>query len=217
MKIYLIVITITITLMLITAGPGKCSRESSGETLRAEEIIGSIIKQNKKLNDFSADFNARVFFLFMELPVNGKIYFKQPDKLRVKFNNIPDLLKNQKDAFKSVVPKAEKYNPGLCRLIRIEKKNEKEFYLIGVKPENQQNLKETFLWINTKTMQPDYIILEYKDKSSIEVENEFTDKFDFSLPESQKVQFKLPAFKGKARIIYKNYRVNKGIPDSVFK
>ena len=193
-----------------------CAVAWGNEANSGEEIIKKVLKNNKGLNDFFVKFDSKVYFMFMEIPLSGEIYFKSPDRLRLKFNYIPDILKNQKSSFNDIVPGAERYNPDLCRFLKTEIKDDRKLSLIEVKCATQQNLQKTFLWINDETIKPDYLVLVYR-KGTIGIENVFGDNQNFILPKSQKVEFKLPEFKGKAIIKYYDYKINKGIDDSVFK
>lgn len=180
------------------------------------EIIKKVLKKNEDLNDFYVKFNSKVYFMYMEMPLTGEIYFKSPDNFKLNFTNIPNVLKSQKSNFDDIVPGSEKYNPNLCRFIRTDIKGAKKLSLIEVKPEKKQNLQKTFLWINNETLNPDYVVLKYR-KGQIEIENEFRLRSNFVLPQSQKVEFKLPEFRGKATIKYYGYKVNKGLDESLFK
>ena len=193
------------------------SVKAQEELISGSEIIKKVLLKNKELDDFSVKFKSKVYLNFVIIPLEGEIYFKKPDKFKLKFTNIPDILKNQQKNFRDVVPGAEKYNPKLCKFLKTYEKNSQTLILIEVRPDKKQNLKKTLLWINEKSLNPDYVILEYNDEGIIEIENEFDQEMTFSLPKNQKIKFKLVNFNCKAKIDYHNYKINQGISDEVFK
>ncbi len=200
-------------ILILGLTPHIAAKEES-----AKEIILKIVQQNDTLENFSTEFNAKVTCMFMTLPVTGDAYFKKPDKARIKFKNIPDLLKGQKETFKAVIPSGETLKPEQCTLSgKTKDKVGTEFYVIKVTPVTKKNLKETWLYVNTRTLKPDYVELKYEDKSFISIKNEFAPDMKYTLPQKQTASFSLPLFRGTANVTYKNYKINQGIDDSVFK
>ena len=206
-----------------------------------DQILEKVLSTFGKINDYSVDVHIKVDVSFLKIPdMDAKIYFKQPDKMRIKSDNFA-MLPKQGFNF-SPVSMLRKNHTAI--FVKFENLRGIETAVIKVIPlEETSDLILSTLWVDLEN----YVIL--KVESSARPSGIFTIDFDyeqttlnFYLP--SKMTFTFPADQmlirkgmkdpfnssennndsekeddkkeGKVIVTYSDYIVNKGIPDEIF-
>lgn len=206
---------------------GYCSTLQQGKTENVKiensngkisELVKELTEKNKKIKDFRAKFTGTAKLGFISLPLAGEVLYKRPDRIRVKFSNLPSILSEQKDTFKAFVPSPEKLDEKQCKYCGIEKmENMKSYHVIQVIPEKKQNLKESTIKLAVETLNPEFMQIVYNDGSLIDITNIFSPNISYTLPAEQKADLQMSMMRIKLDIIYQKYILNSNIPDSEFK
>lgn len=187
---------------------------------KAEELLKKTESKNKGIKDFSVKFKAKIVCMNMSVPISGSFFFKYPDKIKVEFDSMPSFLRSYKGLFNGLAPSGTAYGASKREFIREEASGGKRLYLIRITPskkDRKKNIKEIYLWINAKTLNPDFMSVIYADGSSAESENGFPKDRMESLPSYQKAVLKSGIFSAKAAIKYSDYKINSGISDDIFR
>lgn len=208
-------LTLFVAFFLLTVQ--NITADSLTQETKANKLLAGLENKNKHIKDFTVNFTATVYYLSFSFPLRGKFFFKYPNKMKMKFDNLPYPLNEYKSLFENLAPGRTVYGESKKRYIRMEKANGKILHLIEITPLKQNNIKAIYLWLNDATLYPDFAIVKYNDSSSIETENDYAKDAKFSLPYIQKAKLKSKFFTAKAHVKYYNYNINTGIQDDIFK
>jgi outer membrane lipoprotein-sorting protein len=207
----------------------------------ADELIDQIKAKQDKVNDYEAKGIMKTNVIFIKAPVaNVKIYYKKPDKLRIK---------NEKGI--SFIPKGS-VNVNLGNvftnnvsydIIDAGKENGTDLRIIKLLPQNENSeIVLSTLYIDEKNLLVKKARTTTKENGTYELEMDYgkyaeyglADKVifsfntkDYKLPKGitfdyddgstkEQASDKLKNKKGKVEISYSGYTINKGVPDSVF-
>jgi hypothetical protein len=212
-----------------------------GQTKDPDQILNNVKKNFDRINDYSVDINIKVDVSFLKMPpTNAKIYFKKPDKIKLSSKSFALLPKQGLD-FSPVGILQNKYTAVFLKDTIIGKKNLSVIKIIPLSDASDVIL--TTLWVDQK---PNEIMkAESATKVNGTFLMEFNyDKSpdDFPLPSSMIFSFNSSRFSvpqlpgdnsqenstsnenkkekktevGKVYVNYYNYKVNKGLPDSIF-
>ena len=206
-----------------------------------DEILQKVLSTFEKINDYSVDVRIKVDVSFLKIPdMEAKIYFKQPDKMRIKSDNFA-MLPKQGFNF-SPVSLLRKSHTAI--FVKFENLRGIETAVIKVIPlEEKSEMILSTLWIDLEN----YVIV--KVESSARPSGTFTIDFNYKKTDSDfylpsKMTFTFPADQmlirgnikdpfnssddkddsekkddkneGKVTVSYSNYIVNKGIPEEIF-
>ena len=206
-----------------------------------DEILQKVLSTFEKINDYSVDVRIKVDVSFLKIPdMEAKIYFKQPDKMRIKSDNFA-MLPKQGFNF-SPVSLLRKSHTAI--FVKFENLRGIETAVIKVIPlEEKSEMILSTLWIDLEN----YVIV--KVESSARPSGTFTIDFDYKKTDTDfylpsKMTFTFPADQmlirgsirdplnssennnnlqkendkkdGKVTVTYSNYVVNKGIPEEIF-
>lgn len=200
-----------------------------GYSQSANELVKKSYLQFKKLSTYSCD----VQFLF-DIPsvniknLNGKIYYKAPDKYRVKVNGIAFVPSENPMKIYSYLGDVSKYNALLnsTEVINGEKCN-----VINIIPNGEAEFIIGKLWLSQKNNCPYKVELTSR-RGTIRMDNYFKTMQSFGLPD--KVVFYLDNFKappakglgpkkekeeekkGSITMLYSRYQINLPIADTIF-
>lgn len=204
-------------------------------------LLQKVKEKYDKVSDYTADGKMKTNVIFIKAPVaDVKIYYKKPDKLKIKnesgvsfipkgavninMNNVL-ALKN----FEAMSSGTEKINGTECRVIKI-------FPL-----SDEENITRATLYIDEKQMVVVKSVISTRESGTYELLMSYKTQVAFGLPDKVELTFntkdyKLPKGisidydngaggdkeegsknkKGKVEIVYSNYVINKGVPDTVF-
>lgn len=213
------VLITVIALLSLCLGP-VAAAEKRDRDERAERILAVTEGKNRGVRDFRVRFRADVVCMGMRIPLTGEFMFKRPDKIRVRFDNMPAFLSGYKRLFKGLAPSGTAYGAATRTFVREEESRGGTLWLIRITPSKndpKKNIRETYLWINRKTHNPDLCKVIYRDGSSVETENSFPPGSGRTLPSSQKAALKSGMFHAKAFIRYGPYKINGGLSDDLFR
>lgn len=196
---------------------------------KADKIINGIKNKINKVENYSADVQVSVKFDFLKMPKSkAEIYFKKPDKFKLKSQKLAILPKGVVD-----------FNPQkildkdfTSEIIGDTLVDDKKLSIIKIIP-NADSIK--FASANLLVDQNEFlikqIILSLKENGKIITYFNYSDEKEYALPSEIKINLdfsqieetgnrrrgNIPEnFKGDISIIYSNYKINKGIDDSVF-
>jgi outer membrane lipoprotein-sorting protein len=206
-----------------------------------DKILEKVLSTFEKISDYSVEVHVNIDVSFLKIPdMDAKIYFKQPDKMRIKSDNFA-LLPKQGFNF-SPVSLLRKNHTAI--FVKNENLNGIETAVIKVIPlEEVSDLILSTLWIDLSN----YVII--KVESTARPSGTYTINFEYAKVQSDyflpvKMTFSFPADQmlfrknikdpfnssdnqndsendkekkeGKVTVSYSNYEVNKGIPDEIF-
>lgn len=207
----------------------------------AEDIIAAVRQKMEKVNDYEATGKMKTNVIFIKAPIaNVKVYFKKPNKLRIKNENGI-----------SFVPKGAVNinlanvfdNTGQYDIIDMGKEKSTGYHIIKLLPQNEDaDVVLSTLTIDEKTSLIRKAKTTTKDNGTYELEMTYgkyaeyglADKITFSfntkdykLPKGVTFDYddgtkkaatenKLAERKGRVEIVYSSYAINKGLSDTIF-
>jgi len=212
----------------------------SGQIKDPNTILNKVKENFNRIKNYEVDVHIKVDVNFLKIPEsNAKIYFKQPDKVKIESKQFA-LLPKEGLYFSPGFFIGKKYTAFFGKEDTV---NGYKTYVIKIIPiGNNSNIVLTTLWIDEQK----YIIR--KVETSTRVNGTFSIYLEYNLPgmkyplpgkmiftfNTERLKFHSP-FQGnlnkgtnsnqkkpgnsvgKVIISYRNYIVNRGIPDSVFK
>lgn len=204
----------------------------------ADELINAVINNYNRVKDYEVDIEIKVDVDFLKVPDSkAKIYFKQPDKIRLKSEGFALLPKEGLDFSPASLTKKD-YTAIYEQDVML---NERKTSIIKIIPVGEQsNIILSTLWIDpidkvirkvestTKTNGTFTIELHYNDSLKYPLPEKMVfsfniDKLNFPIafsnggnPPSKRKRLPDAPTKGNVIVKYSNYKVNIGIPDSVF-
>lgn len=195
----------------------------------AAEIVKKSYAQFQKLTSYSSD----ISFIF-DIPtvniknLNGKVYYKSPDKYRVKVDGIAFVPNENPMKIYSYLGDKTKYN---ALLNSTETVNGQKCHVINIIPNGEADFILGKLWISQSNYCPYKVELTTR-RGTVKMENFFKTMISNGLPD--KVIFYLENFKapkgkglgpkketkeektGTITMLYTNYKINTPIADSLF-
>lgn len=201
------------------------------------DIVQSVISKFNQVRDYEADIEIKVDVEFLKVPdAKAKLYFKQPDKVKLKSEGFALLPKDGIDFSPSSIIKGN-YT---AIFERIENLNEVETSVIKIVPINEStNIILSTVWIDNKNKIIRKVESTTKTQGTYTIELFYDDSFKYPLPKqmifsfnvdkmnlpqtftnttpkSSKRRFKDGPVIGKVFVNYKNYQVNKNLSDKIF-
>jgi outer membrane lipoprotein-sorting protein len=208
---------------------------SSPQKKNPDQILDQVKKTFDQVQDYVVDVNIKVDVDFVKMPdTKATIYFKQPDKVHLESQSFAMLPREGLD-----------FSPMGFLKTRYTSVYEKEDTIDGYKTdvvkviplEEESNIVLTTLWIDESR----YIIRKVQSTLKVggtfTVELKYDNSMHYPLPSSMIFTFNIERLNlpkgmggqlnednseekkktpGKVYVTYSNYKVNKGIPDSIF-
>ncbi|MBN2571871.1 MAG: hypothetical protein JXA68_07055 [Ignavibacteriales bacterium] len=206
-----------------------------GQTKDAYLLIQNVEKEFSKINDYQVDVEIFVDVKFIKVPqMKAKIYFKKPDKFRIKSDGFALLPKQGMNFSPSTI-----FNFDYSAIyVREENYDNKKVDVVKVIPTSDTaKVVLTTLWIDSQHKNIVKVESTTKDAGTFLILLNYENN-QFALPSKAEFLFntgdvRLPNFdpnkmsnenpksntekmEGKVIIKYFNYKINKGISDSVF-
>jgi outer membrane lipoprotein-sorting protein len=206
-----------------------------------KELLQKVKVKYDKVNDYTATGKMKTNVVFIKAPVaTVKIYYKKPDKIKIKnesgisfipkgsvninMNNVLGL-----NNFEAVAAGTEKVNGTDCKVVKIFPLSDDESITRATLYIDERQLLVMKSVISTEENGTYELAMSYKNYSAYglpdRVELTFNTK-DYKLPKGVSIDYdngtnkdnaeKMKNKKGKVEIVYSNYSINKGVPDSVF-
>jgi len=206
-----------------------------------KELLKNVKAKYDKVNDYTATGKLKTNVIFIKAPVaTVKVYYKRPDKLKIKnesgisfipkgtvnvnLNNVLGL-----NNFEALDGGTEKINNTDCKVVKI-------FPL-----SDEENITRATLYIDEKQTLVMKSVISTKENGTYELLMTYRGYAEYGLPDKLKLtlntrDYKLPKGitidydngtgkkkegetknkKGSVEIVYSNYVINKGVPDSAF-
>ncbi|WP_290660030.1 hypothetical protein [Ignavibacterium sp.] len=204
----------------------------------ADELINSVIANFNTVKDYEVDVEIKVDVEFLKVPDSkAKIYFKQPDKIRLKSEGFALLPKEGLNFSPSVLSKKD-YTAIYERDVLL---NGVKTSVVKVIPVGEQsNIILSTLWIDPVRKLIRKVESTTKTNGTFVIELFYGDNFKYPLPEQMTFTFNIDkmnlpkAFtsdgnppkkkkrmpdaptKGIVVVKYSNYKVNTGLADNIF-
>lgn len=220
--------------MIVVLTVSVCSGQDARSMLR--DVSTNFLK----VKDYTVDATIRLDVSFIKmLPVNAVVYFKQPDKIRVKTKGIAilpkqgmdDMLRTLSDtnAYMAVFFGKDKIQDRIVSVINLIPLSDTSDMILGkfwIDSEQKLVLRSQITSKSNGTVQADYNFSEHK-KYALPSSVLFTvDTRKFKIPKalaadinsiSNKKEDTPGDSKGRIEITFSNYRINTGLSDSFFK
>lgn len=204
-----------------------------------DEILNEVISKFQKVNDYQVDVNIIVDVEFLKVPEsNAKIYFKQPDKISLKSDGFAMLPRKGFDFSPTALLKGE----FTAIYERDDNLNGVKTAVIKVIPlGNSDDIILSTLWVDEEKSIIRKIESTTKMNGTFTIDLTYEDSIKYALPSQMVFSFNIDKMnlpstmigesdtkkrrdkkpsdtltKGKVKVIYSNYIINKGVPDSVF-
>ncbi len=213
-----------------------------GQTKNPDQILKEVKDKFDKVSDYVVNVDVKVDVSFLKIPeTRAKIYFKQPDKVRVFSENFALLPKEGlnfsplsflKQKYTAVFGEDTLLNGHKVSVIKIIPLNERSNIILTTlwidqtkdvirKAESVTKFNGTFSLEFSYKNSPDGYALPSKMTFTFNTGNQsmpqmFPGDETDSQPQEKKQKRNKKLSEGKVYISYSNYNVNKGIPDSIF-
>ena len=183
-----------------------------------EQLFTHMGEVNPELKDYSSDISVNIKFSVSSINLEGKYYYKKPDKYKLEIKKAPYVLKKYPQIFGWCLPDPLKYH----NTVKMNQDSEgKDCYVVDMVPiEPQGDLTKQQLWINAQDYTFPKQVYEY-NYGTITVDAKYRKDAKFILFDSISAFFdiKVPLIgklKATAIASYKNYKTNIGLKDTFF-
>lgn len=202
-----------------TPKPETTEKDPSLKENVAQDILKKMRMVNNGLNDYSSNLtvNARVKYSLFNLPVNldGTYYFKSPDKYKLKINKAPGFLSKYPQVFGWNLPDTKEYTASLTE----ENDMSNDCYLLKFVPVKKMgDLEKIEMWVNKNSYLFPKQVYYYRNEGRITLDVSYRKTGSFMLFDKVNAQFEFPGMNlsANAEAFYGEYKINEGIPDSIF-
>lgn len=203
------------------------------------QIINTVTQRFAKVNDYTADINVACKITFIKIePINAKVFYKRPDKFKVKSTGILILPKQNANFYFTTLSDTNNYTAVKTGEEII---NSVKTQIINVIPSSDtSDLVLGKFWIDDVRGLVLKSQLTTKSQGTILVENTYGSMSAYALPDKMLFtvdigKFKVPKVlavdinrsssektgeedkKGRITLTFSNYVVNKGVNNEVFK
>ena len=220
-----------ILLILLTIGLGI----SNPPKKDPDQILDQVKKTFNQVQDYIVDVNIKVDVDFIKMPeTKATIYFKQPDKVHLESENFAMLPREGLDfspmgflktKYTAIYEKEDTVDGNKTDVIKV------------IPLEDESNVVLTTLWIDELRHIIRKVQSTLKVGGTFSIELKYDNSMNYPLPSSMIFTFNIERLNlpkgmggqlnedrskekkrapGKVYVTYSNYKVNKGIPDSVF-
>jgi outer membrane lipoprotein-sorting protein len=224
MRVLLLYFLLTISLLPQTKDPNK--------------IINDVKNKFNAVKDYQVSLRIEVDMKFLRIPkVSAIVYFKQPDKIKMESSDFAVLPKEGinfspisflNEQFTSIYVKEDTLDQSKVDVIKI------------IPLSDSTNVILTTLWIDIENLVINKVETTTKNRGTFVAHLKYGDLIEYGLPSSMNFNFNIdnpeltkmlelesksdqkPAdkssdkFSGSIKVVYKNYKVNQGIPDEIF-
>ncbi|MFZ1423273.1 MAG: hypothetical protein WAS55_05585 [Saprospiraceae bacterium] len=204
------------------------------------QLLNSISQKFQIVQDYQADVFMQFDIPFIRIEqLNGKVYFKQPDKFQVKTQGIAFLPKQDpyyalavlRDTSQYIAVESGKqlYGKTLSRIIQVIPHDQTDLVLakFWIDPENKLILRSQLTTQSNGTIQIDYEYGRMKTYCLPDIMLFTVEVAKFKVPKaiavdlnSKKKDSKLNSNSkeiGKIKLTFTNYVINQKLPDTIFK
>jgi hypothetical protein len=155
-------------------------------------------------------------FLSLPLALNATYYFKQPDKVQVVFDSVPQLAKQFQNFYASSGTPATWPKTYLISREPSTLDDPPNSVVLKLVPKGGGSLDHALITVDTSTYGVVAQQWFYKDGSSINVTQFNATSGMYVLPSHQEADFEFPRYKAHVIADFGDYQINVPIPDSIF-
>jgi outer membrane lipoprotein-sorting protein len=217
---------------------------ASAQNSDATQLFYKVRNKLAGVKDYIADVKMQVDISFMRIPqLNGKLYFKAPDKVKLERNGGLAVLpkKNLSVSLSNLIPE------GSITVIDAgsEVKNGRKLRILKVIPDNENaNIVLAKIWVDEARLLAMRTETTTRDNGTVKMDLEYGRYATYALPDKMTVnidvkEYKLPKGvtmdydsnpqtpaakkgnggmpnKGRIQITYLSYKINTGLSDAIF-
>jgi hypothetical protein len=187
----------------------------------SNEILSRLAQRQNLIQDMTANvsFKIKLAPLWGGFHFEGKVYYKKPNKVRLILKGVPEILKKHQDAmFRSAdvmsgLPTeiSKEYHVKTIRKVGSD-------YVLVLLPNEKRRVSKVYAWVNPANYTLPKIIFQYHDGSSVRLWNQYVHYHDLYLLQNSKsiYNFTNPSLEADVTATFSHFKVNTGIPDSIF-
>lgn len=207
-------------ILLLTISVTFAAEEKQDEKVpSAEEIWKKMKNVNPSLNDYEVDIKVKVkgkyLFLNPNLNLEGKYYYKKPDKHKLHLTRGSQFLNKYPNIFGWSLPELKYFNSTVRRV----KHSDREYYVVQLKKKivNSDLLAEE-IWVNSKNYTFPLHIYKYKNNGFIKLKINYRKEQGYMLFNRMFANFSMPkiGLTAEADASYGKYNINIGLSDDFF-
>ncbi len=209
----------------------------NAQSIDPNEIVRSVITKFSNVKDYEVDINIKVDVEFLRVPESkAKLYFKQPDKVKLKSEGFALLPKDGinfspssilKGNYTAIFERKENLNGFQTSVVKIVPINENTNIILSTIWIDDKNNIIRKVESTTKTQGTFTLELFYDDEFKYPLPKQMIFSFNLdkmnlpqtftnTTPKSSKKRFKDGPVIGKVYVNYSNYLVNKNLSDKIF-
>ncbi|MCX7759025.1 MAG: hypothetical protein N2169_05390 [bacterium] len=194
------------------------------ENIPAEEIIDRMTLSIYGLSSYTCKIkiNANIIDYGISVGLNGSVYFKEPNKLALKLDDLPsDVQDKYRISFtQTAVPGMasktykEKYKSKLVGIRNFT--NNRKVYVLYLEPYKKSSVKNVMMFVDTQNYTIPKSIIFYNDGGKVIIDQIYGKIGNYYLPLKQDVLFDFPKIRANLTSEFYNYQINVNIDDSIF-
>ncbi|MFH1453769.1 MAG: outer membrane lipoprotein-sorting protein [Armatimonadota bacterium] len=184
------------------------------------EIYKKALSINSGMKDCQADLNIKIQakWSFVPIPINlqGKYYYKAPDKFKVDLKKTPSFLKKYPQVFSWVLPEVKEFN---TKIAGEEDTGGNACYILELIPKQPMgDLKSHNIWIDKKEFIMRKQVFLYNTEAEIIINQNYIQKDGYWVFNDIEASFAFPKINltATSKANYTNYKFNQNLPDSLF-
>lgn len=208
------------------------------QTKNAEEILEQVKTKFSKIEDYEVDIKISVDMEFLRIPkVSAKVYFKQPDKMKMDSKDFA-VLPKEGISFSPISFLKKNYSAMYIKTDTLDKADVDVVKIIPL--DDSTNIILSTLWIDSENHIIRKVETTTKKTGTLTARLFYGKNLELGLPEKMEFNFnienpKLPEMlemdaggvkkplgkisknlSGKIEVLYSNYKINQGLEDSFF-
>lgn len=190
----------------------------------AEEIIDRMTLSIYGLSSYTCKvkINANIVDYGINISFKGSVYFKEPNKLALKLDNLPEEVQEKyrmsftQTAVPGMVSKTykEKYKIKLTGIRNFT--NNRKVYILYMEPYKKSSVKNVIMFVDSENYTIPKSIIFYRDGGKIVIEQAYAKIEKYYLPIKQDVLFDFPKIRANLISEFYDYQLNVNIDDQVF-
>jgi hypothetical protein len=160
--------------------------------------------------------SVKVSFLSIPFDMTGTEYFKAPDKVAMRLDNVPSLARGFENTMNSMgTPQSWQQDFDITLSGTQPNHHHMAYVLVGA-PKRGGNVKSVTMWVNNSSYAIQQVAFAYQNGAALGLHLIHHNKSPYHLPSGATVEARFPQYSGSATIAYGTYRINVPIADSVF-
>ncbi len=215
------VILSIIVLIIGTAIPselGETSKENSTQSsspllIEADEIFDRMASTFKDIKGYKARVKIDIKIRSLgnlTLGVEGELYFRKPDKVQLKLEDVPEAISERyKTSFsRTVIPGVagtaykQRY---IGKVLGIRQLQGVKCYFMLLIPRQSRSVKKVLMWVSTEDYTVPKVIIFYKDGGTITIDQKYSIVDGYKMISEQVSHFEFPNVKADMKSVFLDY------------